>query len=222
MANFDRRACWRSAAGRSSALIASLLFVLAAITCPSPCRADNPVFDFLMNRGVQVSPDETVRLPAPDASRWVERGEPASRHRINLRRKPYVGGPDPKNGRRPLHPENLRRSTRASGTPPRRVVRRLRRPANARESGLSRATDAVGDFGYRSGLWFLEQGADDGRTEASRAGARRTARRYRVRRRRIHPARARASARDDPDDPLEDGRFGSGRVDPGSTVHERR
>jgi hypothetical protein len=65
MANFDRRAGSRSAAGRSSALIALSLFVLAAITCPSRCRADNPVFDFLMNRGVQVGPDETVRLPAP-------------------------------------------------------------------------------------------------------------------------------------------------------------
>jgi hypothetical protein len=65
MANIVRRSGRRIAAGHSSALLASSLFVLAAIACPSSCRADNLVFDYLMNRGVQVGTDETVRLPAP-------------------------------------------------------------------------------------------------------------------------------------------------------------
>jgi hypothetical protein len=45
-----------------------LTFVLAFVAPNDCCRAGNPIFDFLLNRGVQVAPREFVRLPQPTLS----------------------------------------------------------------------------------------------------------------------------------------------------------
>jgi hypothetical protein len=54
-----------SPAGHRSQLIVAGAFVLATFVALRPCRAENPVFDALVNRGVPVGANEVLRLPAP-------------------------------------------------------------------------------------------------------------------------------------------------------------
>ena len=50
---------------RHRPLVPACVFLLATLGAPLWCRAENPVFDLLMSRGVPVGADEVVRLPPP-------------------------------------------------------------------------------------------------------------------------------------------------------------
>ncbi len=221
MANSDWRAGSRSAAGRSSALIASSFFVLATITCPSLCRADNPVFDFLMNRGVQVGPDETVRLPAPtlpdglnaaDQRRAIESICGENHTWEDLTRKTVVApfilkiseGQQERRGRR------LDAWFVVYGD-----LRTLENQDFLERQMRSVTSDTDPDFGSSNKVLTAADLKRRGLALAGRPGETE----YDVVE---FTLLERVRLRDDTDDPLQDGRFGIGGVDPGSTVHERR
>ncbi len=65
---------------RHSPLITAGAFLLTALCFAPRCRAENPVFDLLMSRGVPVGGDEVVRLPPPTLADGLSAAE--QRHAV--------------------------------------------------------------------------------------------------------------------------------------------